>query len=313
MPENPNSQQYDIEELENAAAFAVSELEKVTELFQMTAGLNITVHSPEASWSDPVQVLETARAGGLYARIHYPEGPTALLISHEDASFLTGVLLGLPAAEVQVKVKAGIKEDETDLLAGVLHQTFAPAGAVLDQVSLYSSDKQLSGVVESDFGVSFLTVRTAASPEGYSDFGIVRIYSRQFSERFGARPGTSSFDTMAVPSAAATGPFTGVEEEETELFAPQEPKHRPRPRELLRDIPVTLRVTMASRRVTLRELLEMLPGNVIEFEQKINEPVTVVVNNHAVASGEAVRTGRKFGVRIHSVLPVEKRVNSLSR
>jgi hypothetical protein len=166
MPEGPNTQQYDIEELENAAAFSMSELEKITEAFQVSTGLGIAVHSPEAAWSDPVQVLESARSGALYVRISYPEGTTALVLSREDISFLIGVLLGLSPAEIQVKVKAGIQEDETDLLTGVLHRAFAPSGALLEKVLLCASDKQLSGVVEADFGVSFLTVKTAASPEG---------------------------------------------------------------------------------------------------------------------------------------------------
>ena len=311
MPEGPNTQQYDIEELENAAAFAVSELEKVTDAFQVSAGLGVAVHSPEAAWSDPIQLLEAVRGGAIYARVNYPDGHTAVVLSREDASFLTGILLGLSAEEVQMKVKTGILEEETDLLAGILHRAFAPTGAVLEQVSLYASDKQLSSTVESDFGVSFLTVKAHASPEGYSDFGVVRIYSQEFSGRFRAQPGTSGLDTMAVPAIAPTGPFDV--EEETEAFEPLPPGKKLRPRELLLKIPVTVRVNLASKTLTLAGLLEMLPGAVIEFERNINEPVAIVVNDHIVATGEAVRIGRKYGVRIMSILPVERRMDYLSR
>lgn len=308
MPEGP--QQYHIEELENAAAFAVHEIEKVVEALQSHSSLNIAIHSPEAAWGDPVQVLDALGSGALYARINFPEGLTAVLVPLDDAAFLTAFLLDLPVEDIPEKVRRGIDAAEAELLLGILTEVFAPRGAAVEGVDLYPEQKVLAQVVENDFGISFLSVKAELSPEGFADCRMMRLYAPQFAARFGARPGTSALDTQAVPALPPKAETPGAE---VEKVASPSAVRAQRPREMLMRIPVRVKVRMAAKSVAVRDLLHMLPGSVIEFERKADGEVELLVNSHVVARGEAVRSGRRYGMRVTAVAPIEKRVGSLRR
>jgi flagellar motor switch/type III secretory pathway protein FliN len=77
-------------------------------------------------------------------------------------------------------------------------------------------------------------------------------------------------------------------------------------RSLLR-IKVPVIVTLAEQRQPLRRVIELGPGSIIQFDKSCEETLDLEVGNHAVARGEAVKVGDKFGLRITSIiLPAER-------
>ncbi len=70
------------------------------------------------------------------------------------------------------------------------------------------------------------------------------------------------------------------------------------------EIPVS--VTLASRRIPLSEILEIVSGSIITFDKQCDEPMTLEVGNRTIAEGEAVKVGDKFGIRIASILPPDE-------
>jgi len=70
------------------------------------------------------------------------------------------------------------------------------------------------------------------------------------------------------------------------------------------EIPVS--ATLASRRIPLSEILEIVSGSIITFEKQCDEPMTLEVGNRMIAEGEAVKVGDKFGIRIASILPPDE-------
>lgn len=80
----------------------------------------------------------------------------------------------------------------------------------------------------------------------------------------------------------------------------------PYSRSLLR-IKVPVVVTLASKRQPIERIMELGPGSILQFEKSCEEPLDVQVGGYSVASGEAVKVGEKFGVRVASMrLPAER-------
>ncbi len=79
-------------------------------------------------------------------------------------------------------------------------------------------------------------------------------------------------------------------------------------RSLLR-IKVPVVVTLADKRQPLRKVVELGPGSIIQFDKSCEEMLELKVGDHPVATGEAVKVGDKFGLRITSMILPDERFN----
>lgn len=65
------------------------------------------------------------------------------------------------------------------------------------------------------------------------------------------------------------------------------------------ELPVTLRFGRTN--MSLREVIDLSSGSVIDFGQNAESPVEVLVNGRVVARGEAVMVQGNYGVRISQI------------
>lgn len=80
----------------------------------------------------------------------------------------------------------------------------------------------------------------------------------------------------------------------------------PYTRSLLR-VRVPVVVTLAEKKQTLGRILDIGPGQIIQFDKSCEEALDLESNNCKIASGEAIKVGDKFGLRITSIIPPEER------
>jgi flagellar motor switch protein FliN/FliY len=75
------------------------------------------------------------------------------------------------------------------------------------------------------------------------------------------------------------------------------------PEELRRvmKLQVPVIVKLAERRLPVAEVLRLGVGSIIEFAKRNEEPLQLMVNNRAIAVGEAVKVGENFGLRVQQV------------
>jgi flagellar motor switch protein FliN/FliY len=81
--------------------------------------------------------------------------------------------------------------------------------------------------------------------------------------------------------------------------------------DLILDVPLAVSVELGRIRMTVRELLALGAGSVIELAKLAGEPLDVLINGRPVARGEAVMVNEKFGVRLTEIVSPTERVERL--
>ena len=77
------------------------------------------------------------------------------------------------------------------------------------------------------------------------------------------------------------------------------------------DIPVTLSMEVGRTRISIRNLLQLNQGSVIELERAVSEPLDIFVNGTLIAHGEVVVVNEKFGIRLTDVISPAERIRKL--
>jgi len=77
------------------------------------------------------------------------------------------------------------------------------------------------------------------------------------------------------------------------------------------DIPVTLSMEVGRSRLSIRNLLQLNQGSVVELNRATGEPLDVYVNGTLVAHGEVVVVNEKFGIRLTDVISPAERIRKL--
>jgi flagellar motor switch protein FliN/FliY len=80
---------------------------------------------------------------------------------------------------------------------------------------------------------------------------------------------------------------------------------------LLCDIELDATLQFGSREMPLREVLELGPGDVVELDRHVSEPVDLVVGDRIVARGEVVVVNGNFALRITEVAAPQLRLESI--
>lgn len=75
-----------------------------------------------------------------------------------------------------------------------------------------------------------------------------------------------------------------------------------RPINFLFDIPIELTVEVGRRSMTMGELVEVMPGTVVELDRPAGDNLDIFANGKLVARGEAVLVGERYGIRIMEVV-----------
>lgn len=81
--------------------------------------------------------------------------------------------------------------------------------------------------------------------------------------------------------------------------------------ELLLDVQLGARLRFGTRRMTLREILQLNAGAVIELDRLVQDPVDLLVDKKVVARGEVVVVDGNYGLRVTEIATARQRVENL--
>ena len=128
----------------------------------------------------------------------------------------------------------------------------------------------------------------------------------------------SSDDWAAAMSEQAASESVGTDENKElpeaplqNLEADNTSNAEPANLEAILDIPVTLSVQIGHTKISIKNLLQLNQGSVVELERLAGEPLDVMVNNTLVAHGEVVVVNEKYGIRLTDIVSTHERVKKL--
>jgi flagellar motor switch/type III secretory pathway protein FliN len=128
--------------------------------------------------------------------------------------------------------------------------------------------------------------------------------------------------TESLPTTQATGTVGSAPPKAAQAKPAQtattsaEPRLRPAGAESpmmtkLLQTKVELIVTLCSQDLPAQKLLSLRPGSIIEFERNCNAPLILSVNNLPIGTGEAIKTGDHFGLKIAQIASPPERAARL--
>lgn len=120
-----------------------------------------------------------------------------------------------------------------------------------------------------------------------------------------------ALDEQAEASAEESNKAETVELEElTEDNAPISMEEK-RKLDTILDIPVTISMEVGRSNISIRNLLQLNQGSVVELDRVAGEALDVLVNGTLIAHGEVVVVNDKFGIRLTDVISQTERIKKL--
>jgi len=112
-----------------------------------------------------------------------------------------------------------------------------------------------------------------------------------------AQSGADAFEDLSDPSSSNTAPTTqGSTADETPNL------------EVVLDIPVTMTMEVGRTEISIRNLLQLNQGSVVELDRLAGEPLDVMINGTVIAHGEVVVVNDKYGIRMTDVVSPADRI-----
>lgn len=128
-----------------------------------------------------------------------------------------------------------------------------------------------------------------------------------------AEAGDSSqddIDAMLAQAGPALAPMQSFDQSTAEHVQPTGGMDGPN-LDVILDIPVTISMEVGSTDITIRNLLQLNQGSVVELDRLAGEPLDVLVNGTLIAHGEVVVVNEKFGIRLTDVISTSERIKRL--
>jgi flagellar motor switch protein FliN/FliY len=114
----------------------------------------------------------------------------------------------------------------------------------------------------------------------------------------GAESAADASVGAAEVGAAAEGVANPVASESKSIAFTNLPHYS---RSLLK-VRIPVSVHLATKKETVQEIVELVPGSIVKFEKGCDQLLEMVIGGQRIAEGEAVKIGDKFGFRVTSML-----------
>ena len=83
--------------------------------------------------------------------------------------------------------------------------------------------------------------------------------------------------------------------------------------DMILDIPIQVAVELGRTKITIKNLLQLAHGSVVELDAMAGEPMNVYVNGTLIAQGEVVVVNDKFGIRLTDIITPSERMRKIRR
>lgn len=118
----------------------------------------------------------------------------------------------------------------------------------------------------------------------------------------------------SVPQHIGTGPVNPTNVQPVVFSSFEQPTLQPQESSnlsMLLDIPLQVTVELGRTKRSVKEILDLSAGSIIELDKLAGEPVDILINNKLVAKGEVVVIEENFGVRVTDIISQSDRIKNL--
>lgn len=115
----------------------------------------------------------------------------------------------------------------------------------------------------------------------------------------------------SLPSQKVEEPVVNVHKAQFEPLAPKVVGESHSNIDLIMDVSLDVSVVLGRTKKSIRDILSLGTGSLIELDKLADEPVEVLINGKKIAYGEVVVVDENFGVRITNIVSGAERINSL--
>jgi flagellar motor switch protein FliN/FliY len=255
--------------------------------------------------------VESLRKKGVWLRFTVAnalKGEQSFGIGKSDALRLAQILLGEPFDETP-----DFSAEYQDALAELFRQFAGAAALALKPRAGGEVSLQFAGHGAAKWKPN-VREGVRLKSEGTAEFLLVILLDPVLGESLAssslgepAQPSGPSNRSAPPPSTAASRPSTSATKEPSSTPAPKDTRRV----DLLLDVELQVSLRFGKREMLLGDILELSAGAVVELDQKILEPVELLVGNKVVAHGEVVVTDGHYALRVTEVLNPMERLESL--
>ncbi|MAL01987.1 MAG: flagellar motor switch protein FliN [Alcaligenaceae bacterium] len=82
--------------------------------------------------------------------------------------------------------------------------------------------------------------------------------------------------------------------------------------DMIMDIPVQLTVELGRTKLTIKNILQLGQGSIVELDGLAGEPMDIFVNGYLIAQGEVVVVDDKYGIRLTDIITPSDRLHRLN-
>jgi flagellar motor switch protein FliN len=288
---------------------------------------------PQA-FPDPMVLITTNFSEG-------PSGSFYFLISTKGASQLVDLMLGGEGS-----ADRSMNEESVDALKEMFNQILGvtatnlrdnyDSGFGFEQVEVHSLEAEMDlGLLLDDGKTNMVKLNTEI--EGLAALTLMSCLPESTTESLGnsisgagkevetsekAAPAATAGvgdDNIMQPPPLGDLPGFDDEEEAAEPPAPAEKGKVPviapgtaANIDLIMDIELPIVIRLGSTEMTLKEIMRLGPGAIIELNKGVDEPVELLVNNQTIAKGEVVVVEGNFAFRVTEIESRQSRIESLA-
>ncbi len=135
-----------------------------------------------------------------------------------------------------------------------------------------------------------------------------------------ADPWAEALEEQAAGEAASQDedPWAEALEEQAQAAPVEQLNDSSRPKsatdinlDMVLELPVTISMEIGRTKISIRNLLQLSQGSVIELDRLAGEAMDVLVNDTLIAHGEVVVVNDKFGIRLTDVISADERIKKL--
>ncbi|MEW6097347.1 MAG: flagellar motor switch protein FliN [bacterium] len=289
----------------NAAATALSTI----------LNKQVTIADPEVNEVSPAKITQDIPGAAIVVEVEYSgglKGPTYVVFLKEHGARIADLMMGgdgtSPPEEINDLYLGALGEalgQMTDSFASSLSSSLGKTiTAAQPKIKIVDFKKGIPTdlpVFKENKVVKIVYNLTLGD---LSEGKLVQLLPQSI-----AKPIVSAVLGEAKPKAPAFAP--GIHPVQFAKLKPTEVTQLPANLKLLMDVPMNVSVEIGRRKMTLKNILDLGPGSVVELEKMANEPVDILVNSKLIAKGGVVVIDDNFGVRITDIITPEERIEYL--